>query len=133
MCVCVCGGVVQVKSDGHLAMSQSQSPTVTRNTDEVSEAQDNSSELTHGINQVICGNPSKALKARRSKVHIESPLTTSFIDTPVPSHPVETPETEHLYDDNESRDEVFAELRRWRQDYEQLTHVLKDRVKESTV
>ncbi|KAM6133306.1 leucine-rich repeat-containing protein 56 [Phoenicopterus ruber ruber] len=67
--------------------------------------EDNSSDLTHGLSQVICGNPTKALRARRQKLGppAVSPLKPCGL------------RSENLYHSGEGgdlhREDVFSELR----------------------
>uniref|UniRef100_A0A8C8S1Q2 Leucine rich repeat containing 56 n=1 Tax=Pelusios castaneus TaxID=367368 RepID=A0A8C8S1Q2_9SAUR len=74
---------------------------------------DDSSDLTHGISRVICGNPIKALHARRQKL---SSLAMNPFQ--LPGHKME-----HTYDSGEaeelSRKDVFTELRAWREQHNQ--------------
>ncbi|KAM6322058.1 leucine-rich repeat-containing protein 56 [Podargus strigoides] len=71
--------------------------------------EDYSSALTHGLSQVICGNPTKALRARRQKL---GPPAVS---------PVElcSLRTENQYGSGRGghlgQEDVFSELRAWRQ------------------
>ncbi|XP_009274299.1 PREDICTED: leucine-rich repeat-containing protein 56 [Aptenodytes forsteri] len=73
--------------------------------------EDDSSDLTHGLSQVICGNPSKALRARRQKLGppAVSPLKLCSM------------RTENLYGSGGGGDlhqeVVFFELRVWREQH----------------
>ncbi|XP_010116704.1 PREDICTED: leucine-rich repeat-containing protein 56, partial [Chlamydotis macqueenii] len=67
--------------------------------------EDDSSDLTHGLSQVICGNPTKALRARRQKLGppVVSPLKHCSL------------RTENFYDsggggEDLHREDVFSEL-----------------------
>ncbi|XP_050192561.1 leucine-rich repeat-containing protein 56 isoform X4 [Myiozetetes cayanensis] len=72
-------------------------------------SEDDSSDLTHGLSQVICGNPAKALRERRQKLGppAASPLELSGL------------RTENLYGSGGGKDEhqenVSSELRVWRE------------------
>ncbi|XP_064513747.1 leucine-rich repeat-containing protein 56 isoform X3 [Pseudopipra pipra] len=72
-------------------------------------SEDDSSDLTHGLNQVICGNPTKALRERRQKLGqpAVSPLKLSSL------------RTENVYDSGGGKDvhqeNVSSELRVWRE------------------
>uniref|UniRef100_A0A8C4V0L5 Leucine rich repeat containing 56 n=1 Tax=Falco tinnunculus TaxID=100819 RepID=A0A8C4V0L5_FALTI len=66
-------------------------------------AEDASSDLTHGLSQVICGNPTKALCARRQKLGPPAPLKLCGL------------RTENIYGSGGGRDlhqeDVFSDLR----------------------
>ncbi|XP_009887691.1 PREDICTED: leucine-rich repeat-containing protein 56 [Charadrius vociferus] len=72
---------------------------------------DDSSDLTHGLSQVICGNPTKALHARRQKLGAPavSPLKLCSL------------RTENLYASGRGGDlhqeDMFSELRVWREQH----------------
>ncbi|KAJ8003043.1 hypothetical protein DPEC_G00165260 [Dallia pectoralis] len=72
------------------------------------------SSLTHGAGKILfCGNPVQALRARRLKSAVHSPV--SIANDP----PLHVPE--HTYDleeeDGRHRSDVFAELRAWREQH----------------
>ncbi|XP_065260603.1 leucine-rich repeat-containing protein 56 [Emys orbicularis] len=81
--------------------------------------EDDSSDLTHGISRVICGNPIKALHARRQKLGS------------VAMNPFQMPgsKMEHTYDSEEaedlSREDVFTELRAWREHHNQCLQIIQ--------
>ncbi|XP_029438116.1 leucine-rich repeat-containing protein 56 [Rhinatrema bivittatum] len=81
--------------------------TESMGSDEMSP-EDEASDLTHGVSRVICGNPIKALRARREKLG-----TASLNCLKQLSHL-----SDHMYDSEEMADshweDVFAELRVWR-------------------
>jgi hypothetical protein len=66
-----------------------------------------------GMHQVFCGNPSQALRSRRSRL-------SDFQES--------SPETQKLYSD---KDVVFAELKQWQRDYDKLTQALTEQAKVS--
>ncbi|EDO49180.1 predicted protein [Nematostella vectensis] len=76
---------------------------------------DDSSDLTHGSSEVICGNISKALKARRKNIQNFKPALAPFSDY----IPIHIPEKSFEDDtsDSISKDDIFEELRQWRQEY----------------
>ncbi|XP_077994666.1 leucine-rich repeat-containing protein 56-like [Glandiceps talaboti] len=82
--------------------------------------QDDSSDLTHGSASPLCGNPVRALRSRKKNTFkTEIPYTT------LPSLFAQYHHTpEHTYDtveddeDSGSKEDVFAELKAWRKDYE---------------
>ncbi|XP_070552133.1 leucine-rich repeat-containing protein 56-like [Ptychodera flava] len=81
--------------------------------------QDDSSDLTHGSSIPLCGNPVRALRNRKKTSNTEIPYTT------LPSFFAQYHHTpEHTYDEeedtNESKEDVYAELREWKKDYEKL-------------
>ncbi|KAM4617118.1 leucine-rich repeat-containing protein 56 [Discoglossus pictus] len=82
--------------------------------------EDEASDLTHGVGRVICGNPIKALRARKEKL-VPSSMVTSL---PGGHRP------EHSYDLNASsdkdRDDVFAELRAWREKHNELLQRIQE-------
>ncbi|XP_075994803.1 leucine-rich repeat-containing protein 56 [Genypterus blacodes] len=70
--------------------------------------------LTHGAgNNLFCGNPVKAIRARREKLKT-APTTSTFTPCYLPIHV-----PEHSYDieepDTRERGDVFAELKAWRE------------------
>ncbi|XP_067396599.1 leucine-rich repeat-containing protein 56 isoform X2 [Emydura macquarii macquarii] len=80
---------------------------------------DDSSDLTHGISRVICGNPIKALHARRQKLG-----SLAMNPFQLPGHKME-----HSYDSEEaedlSREDVFTELRAWREQHNQCLKIIQ--------
>ncbi|XP_057692198.1 leucine-rich repeat-containing protein 56 isoform X1 [Corythoichthys intestinalis] len=93
-----------------------------------SEVEEDSSTLTHGAGKILfCGNPAKAIRARREKLRT------------APSMPTFTPRDlsiyvpEHMYDpqDIEGKDsgDVLAELRAWRETHDRrLQEIQSDRL-----
>ncbi|KAH1170962.1 hypothetical protein KIL84_006580, partial [Mauremys mutica] len=81
--------------------------------------EDDSSDLTHGISRVICGNPIKALHARRQKLG-----SVAMNPFQMPG-----PKMEHTYDSEEaedlSREDVFTELRAWREQHNQCLQIIQ--------
>ncbi|XP_032222636.1 leucine-rich repeat-containing protein 56 isoform X2 [Nematostella vectensis] len=79
---------------------------------------DDSSDLTHGSSEVICGNISKALKARRKNIQNFKPALAPFSDY----IPIHIPEKSFEDDtsDSISKDDIFEELRQWRQEYSKM-------------
>ncbi|KAK3746690.1 hypothetical protein QZH41_006738 [Actinostola sp. cb2023] len=76
---------------------------------------DDSSDLTHGSGEVICGNISKALKARRKNIgNFKSTIppfsSESQIHVPEKSYVEEQPNTP-------SKTDIFEELKDWRQQF----------------
>nr|XP_005988056.1 PREDICTED: leucine-rich repeat-containing protein 56 isoform X2 [Latimeria chalumnae] len=91
--------------------------------DTVSE--DDASDLTHGVGRVICGNPVKALCARRQKTAPSSPglLNSLWQYMHKPEHTYDTEEAE-----DKSRDDIFAELKAWREDHKKrLSAIQKEK------
>ncbi|XP_006818292.1 leucine-rich repeat-containing protein 56-like [Saccoglossus kowalevskii] len=85
---------------------------------DVQVVQDDSSDLTHGNSSPLCGNPIRALRQRKKYTSPEIPyapapnLFSQYHHKP-----------EHSYDleeeiDNDSKEDVFDELREWKKDYE---------------
>ncbi|KAJ6664974.1 hypothetical protein lerEdw1_005205 [Lerista edwardsae] len=74
--------------------------------------EDDSSDLTHGVSRVICGNPIKALHARRQK------LGPAVMNLPQPRHIAE-----HNYDAEETvsvnGEDILAKLKNWREHHYQ--------------
>lgn len=77
---------------------------------DVYEAEDDSSDLTHGSGAVICGNPSRALKARRKK------MISNVDNSPGLNVQLLTVHEENLENDLSQRD-LFEELKAWRREY----------------
>ncbi|CAJ0933435.1 unnamed protein product [Ranitomeya imitator] len=87
---------------------------------EDSPVEDETSDLTHGVSKVICGNPVKALRARKEK--IEATHSSSV--------PPKGFKPEASYDSvtvsQKDRDDVFAELKAWRESHhEQINEFCK--------
>ncbi|XP_031573578.1 leucine-rich repeat-containing protein 56-like [Actinia tenebrosa] len=77
---------------------------------------DDSSDLTHGSGEVICGNISKALKARRKNIKAFNSVIPPFTT----NSPIHTPEKSYEEENNKqfpSKHDVFTELREWRQQF----------------
>ncbi|XP_077177470.1 leucine-rich repeat-containing protein 56 isoform X2 [Paroedura picta] len=76
--------------------------------------EDDSSDLTHGVSRVICGNPIKALHARRQK------LGSTAVNMFQPQcHPDDPEETSCV-----NVEEIFAELKIWTEQYNQCPHTI---------
>ncbi|XP_068116402.1 leucine-rich repeat-containing protein 56 isoform X2 [Hyperolius riggenbachi] len=83
-------------------------------------ADDESSDLTHGIGKVICGNPIKALRTRKEKLEL-TPVSTLQSGGQRSEHtvdPVTSPPTD--------RDTVFAELKSWREKHNEVLKRIQD-------
>ncbi|XP_053742147.1 leucine-rich repeat-containing protein 56 [Synchiropus splendidus] len=92
-----------------------------------SVVEEESSHLVHGAGDIVyCGNPVRAIRARREKLKT-APTWFSF----TPSHlPIYVPERSYdLQDgDGKERGDVFAELRAWREQHSRrLQEIKKDR------
>ncbi|XP_069594958.1 leucine-rich repeat-containing protein 56 [Ranitomeya imitator] len=87
---------------------------------EDSPVEDETSDLTHGVSKVICGNPVKALRARKEK--IEATHSSSV--------PPKGFKPEASYDSvtvsQKDRDDVFAELKAWRESHHEVLQRIKD-------
>ncbi|XP_073410519.1 leucine-rich repeat-containing protein 56 isoform X2 [Dendrobates tinctorius] len=87
---------------------------------EDSPVEDETSDLTHGVSKVICGNPVKALRARKEKIE----ATQSSGVPPNGFKP------EASYDSvtvsQKDRDDVFAELKAWRESHHEVLQRIKD-------
>ncbi|KAM5138652.1 leucine-rich repeat-containing protein 56 [Mantella aurantiaca] len=77
-------------------------------------ADDESSDLTHGIGKVICGNPIKALRTRKEKMGL-TPVTN-------PKSQGQKSEPDAMAD----RDDVFAELKAWREQHNEQLKRIRD-------
>ncbi|RXM35615.1 hypothetical protein EOD39_3996 [Acipenser ruthenus] len=86
--------------------------------------EEDASDLTHGVGQVICGNPIKALRARRQKLNLASPSPPNPF-----AHYSHKPE--HTFDielENRGREDIFAELKAWRMEHnKRLDAIQKER------
>ncbi|CAM4584317.1 unnamed protein product [Caretta caretta] len=106
-----------ISSNVHLLSSGSTLPESTVS-DEIF-LEDDASDLTHGISRVICGNPIKALHARRQRL---GSIAMNPFQMP-------GPKMEHTYDSEEaedlSREDVFAELRAWREQHNQCLQIIQ--------
>ncbi|XP_044126798.1 leucine-rich repeat-containing protein 56 isoform X1 [Bufo gargarizans] len=83
-----------------------------------SPAEDEASDLTHGVGKVICGNPIKALRARKEKLeatHGSSVPPKGF-----------KPEVSFDSVSQRDRDDVFAELKAWREMHHEVLQRIKD-------
>ncbi|XP_066439084.1 leucine-rich repeat-containing protein 56 isoform X2 [Eleutherodactylus coqui] len=85
-----------------------------------SPVEDEASDLTHGVCKVICGNPIKALRARKEKLeeaHGSSVPPKGF-----------QPEVslESITEFQKDRDDVFAELKSWRERHHEVLQRIKD-------
>ncbi|XP_065070713.1 leucine-rich repeat-containing protein 56-like [Rhopilema esculentum] len=86
--------------------------------------EDDSSDLTHGSKQVICGNPVRALLARRKELKGNIRLRfegysgeMSKADRFIPEHSYTVDESDEEIDKNE----IFKELREWRRNFEKTS------------
>ncbi|XP_053545264.1 leucine-rich repeat-containing protein 56 [Bombina bombina] len=77
-------------------------------------AEDEASDLTHGVGRVICGNPFKALRARKERLVPASLITHQSMG----HRPECTFDPE--FSSEKNRDDVFAELRAWRTNHHEL-------------
>ncbi|KAG8563985.1 hypothetical protein GDO81_016277 [Engystomops pustulosus] len=81
---------------------------------------DEASDLTHGVSKVICGNPIKALRARKEKLEA----------THGSNGPPKGFKPEASYDSvtvsQKDRDDVFAELKAWRERHHEVLQRIKD-------
>ncbi|XP_007907534.1 leucine-rich repeat-containing protein 56 isoform X1 [Callorhinchus milii] len=87
--------------------------------------QDDASDLTHGVGSIICGNPVKALQARRKKLDATYATAGSFV-----RQYFHGPEStfDLLEKDSKSREDIFSELKAWRNDHgKRLEAIWKDR------
>ncbi|KAG7473812.1 hypothetical protein MATL_G00099850 [Megalops atlanticus] len=115
------------QASGHPASTRSVSSPLSRpgsaGSDPPSLDQDASS-LTHGVGQVICGNPVQALRTRRQKL---SALSSPSISPALPKHtPEQTFDLEEW--DGRDRSDVFSELRAWRKEHsKRLQAIEKER------
>nr|DBA17288.1 TPA: hypothetical protein GDO54_002761 [Pyxicephalus adspersus] len=75
-------------------------------------ADDEASDLTNGIGKVICGNPLKALRARKEKMEL-----TPINNIQEPGH---RPEPDAGTSTHKDRDDVLAELKAWREKNNEL-------------
>ncbi|XP_015193700.2 leucine-rich repeat-containing protein 56 isoform X2 [Lepisosteus oculatus] len=94
------------------------------NSDPASLEQD-ASDLTHGVGRVICGNPVRALCARKQKLNLApSPQLSPFAQHKhIPEHTYDTEASE-----TRDREDVFAELRAWRKEHnKRLEAIQKER------
>ncbi|XP_040184540.1 leucine-rich repeat-containing protein 56 isoform X2 [Rana temporaria] len=83
-------------------------------------ADDEASDLTHGIGKVICGNPIKALRTRKEKMGL-MPLDNLQSQ----GH---KPEPDAVVSTHKDRDDLFAELKAWRANHnEQLKRIQDQR------
>ncbi|XP_075043913.1 leucine-rich repeat-containing protein 56 isoform X2 [Mixophyes fleayi] len=81
-------------------------------------AENEASDLTHGVGKVICGNPFKALRARKEKLGL-----TSGTSVQMPGHTFDSVTASH-----KDRADVFAELKTWREkNHEVLQRIQNDR------
>lgn len=80
--------------------------------------QDDSSDLTHGSSQVICGNISRALKSRQKDLKTPKMPVVTFLESPR----LYTPE-KSFEDDTEpsaSKQDILNELKAWREEYSKM-------------
>ncbi|XP_072448552.1 leucine-rich repeat-containing protein 56 isoform X1 [Chiloscyllium punctatum] len=85
---------------------------------------DGASDLTHGASSIFCGNPVTALRARRKKQGVSSDRAGNWFSpyTHLPEHTYDSLEI-----DSRTRDDIFAELRAWRNEHSRrLEAILKE-------
>ncbi|XP_060694519.1 leucine-rich repeat-containing protein 56 [Hemiscyllium ocellatum] len=85
---------------------------------------DGASDLTHGASSIFCGNPVTALRARRKKQGVSSDGAGNWFSpyTHLPEHTYDSLEI-----DSRTRDDIFAELRAWRNEHSRrLEAILKE-------
>uniref|UniRef100_A0A3Q3KYN2 Leucine rich repeat containing 56 n=2 Tax=Mastacembelus armatus TaxID=205130 RepID=A0A3Q3KYN2_9TELE len=80
--------------------------------------------LTHGAGKILfCGNPAQAIRARREKLRT-APNQSTFTPRDLPIHV-----PEHTYDleepDVREREDVFAELKAWREQHSRRLQVIE--------
>ncbi|XP_048401280.2 leucine-rich repeat-containing protein 56 [Stegostoma tigrinum] len=75
---------------------------------------DGASDLTYGASSIFCGNPVTALRARRKKQGVSSDGAANWFSqhTHLPEHTYDSLEI-----DSRTRDDIFAELRAWRNEH----------------
>ncbi|KAL9956013.1 hypothetical protein ACROYT_G037430 [Oculina patagonica] len=80
--------------------------------------QDDSSDLTHGSSQVICGNISRALKSRRKDLKSPKVPVIAFLESPR----LYTPEKSFEEDTgpSASKNDILEELKAWREEYSKM-------------
>lgn len=80
--------------------------------------QDDSSDLTHGSSQVICGNISRALKSRRKDLKAPRIPVVAFLESPR----LYTPEKsfEEDTEPSASKNDILEELKAWRHEYSKM-------------
>ncbi|KAM8807867.1 leucine-rich repeat-containing protein 56 [Eudromia elegans] len=80
--------------------------------------EDDSSDLTHGLTQVICGNPIKALRARRQKPNLPAvdPFKLCSLRGEYPCISEE---------DGLGQDDVFTELGEWREKHKRFLQMIQ--------
>ncbi|XP_054887584.1 leucine-rich repeat-containing protein 56 isoform X2 [Poeciliopsis prolifica] len=115
-----------IVATGH-KVSSPLGPRPTSSDSDVASIEAETSTLTHGAGKILfCGNPVKAVRARREKLNTAP--TRSLIPRDLPIHV-----PEHTYDlkepDPEERVSVFAELRAWREQHSKhLAIIEKERL-----
>ncbi|XP_010214271.1 PREDICTED: leucine-rich repeat-containing protein 56, partial [Tinamus guttatus] len=81
--------------------------------------EDDSSDLTHGLTQVICGNPIKALRTRRQKLGV-----CFFLILPVSG--CLRGEYPHISEDDDlGQEDVFTELGEWREKHKRFLQMVQ--------
>ncbi|XP_018411537.1 PREDICTED: leucine-rich repeat-containing protein 56 [Nanorana parkeri] len=81
-------------------------------------ADDESSDLTHGIGKVICGNPIKALRTRKEKMGL-NPMRNLQSQG-------QKPEPDAVVSSQKDRDDVFGELKAWREKHNEVLKRIRD-------
>ncbi|XP_039600350.1 leucine-rich repeat-containing protein 56 isoform X2 [Polypterus senegalus] len=86
--------------------------------------EEDASGLTHGVGQVICGNPIKALRARRQKLNLTSSSSSLIQECSHKSE--ECVEAKEVT--NKNQENIFAELKAWRLEHsKRLEAIQKER------
>ncbi|XP_074638081.1 leucine-rich repeat-containing protein 56-like [Acropora palmata] len=80
--------------------------------------QDDTSDLTYGSSQVICGNISRALKSRRKDLKQPKLPMVTFLDSPRLYTPEKSFEEER--ESTESKSDILEELKAWRFEYSKI-------------
>ncbi|XP_049579137.1 leucine-rich repeat-containing protein 56 [Syngnathus scovelli] len=96
---------------------------------DLAEVEEDSSVLTHGAGKILfCGNPVKAIRARREKLRT-APCTSTFTPLNLPIYVPEHTLTPQDPDGKESGGDVLAELRTWREKHcRYLEEIERDRL-----
>ncbi|KAJ8024216.1 Leucine-rich repeat-containing protein 56 [Holothuria leucospilota] len=90
-------------------------------TAEDDEEEDDTSALTHG--SVICGNPVRALRARRQKHRFQAPVQEAPSIFAAMRFIPEHSYIEEEEDDGRSKEDIFKELRKWKEEHEKKVAV----------
>ncbi|XP_077372109.1 leucine-rich repeat-containing protein 56 isoform X2 [Festucalex cinctus] len=116
---------ISASSSGFLSSPVSTPGSVDSDSTDVEE---DSSVLTHGAGKILfCGNPVKAIRARREKLKT-APCMSTFTPLDLPIYVPEHMHDPHDTDGKESGD-VLAELRAWREKHSRhLEEIQRDRL-----